>query len=164
MFYTASVLLFLSWLLYFFLLHAPPVRVLVYVGWAALTAGIVLMYLATRTLRVKGRLEEGQDFVHTTLIVDSGIYAVVRHPLYLGWLLMYVAVICLSQHWLIVVLGILGIACMYLIARQEDRYLVEKFGDSYEKYAKSVPAMNFLTGIVRLIQRARRSTRSGDDA
>jgi protein-S-isoprenylcysteine O-methyltransferase Ste14 len=120
--------LFLSWLLYFFLLHTPSLKALVYVGWAALAAGIVLMYLAVRTLRVKGRPEEGEDFAHTTLIVDSGIYAVVRHPLYLGWSLMYVAVICLSQHWLIAALGILGVACTSLIARQEDRHLVEKFG------------------------------------
>jgi protein-S-isoprenylcysteine O-methyltransferase Ste14 len=86
-------------------------------------------------------------------IVYSGIYVIVRHPLYLGWLLMYIAVMLFSQHLLIVIMGILGVLCMYLISRQEDQRLIEKFGDTYKKYLESVPAMNVLAGIIRLLKR-----------
>jgi steroid 5-alpha reductase family enzyme len=82
-----------------------------------------------------------------------GIYAVVRHPLYLGWLLAYVALILLSQHWLTAIIGIPGMVCVYLISRQEDNRLVEKFGDDYKHYMQKVPRMNLLDGVIRLIRR-----------
>jgi len=148
-FAVAGVLLVSTWLMYFFLLHNPVLQWLVYAGWVILAVGFIFIFLPMVVLRSKGKPEKGKDFAHTTIIVDSGIYALVRHPLYLGWLLMYVAVILFSQHWLIVIMGILGIVCMYLISRQEDRRLIEKFGDTYERYMRSVPAMNLLAGIIR---------------
>jgi len=118
-------------------------------------AGLVLIFVPMVVLRAKGTPQKGKSFVHTTVVVDSGIYAVVRHPLYLGWALMYIAVMFFSQHWLVVAIGGLGFACMVLISRQEDRRLVEKFGAAYQAYMKSVPAMNLFAGIVRLLKRKR---------
>lgn len=152
-FATAGVLLVSTWLLYFLLLHNPVGQSLVYAGWAILAVGLVFIFLPMVVLRRKGRPEKDKDFTHTTTIVDSGIYAIVRHPLYLGWLLMYIAVMLFSQHWLIVIMGILGVVCMYLISKQEDQRLIEKFGDTYERYMKSVPAMNVLAGIIRPLRR-----------
>lgn len=157
LFGAATVLLVLSWLLYFLLLHDPVIEMLVYAGWLTLTVGLVLIVVPILALRGKGKPEQGADFTRTTTVVDSGIYAVVRHPLYLGWLLMYVAVILFSQHWLIVVIGTLGIGCMYLISKQEDHDLIEKFGGAYERYMESVPAMNLLAGVVRLLRRRKGS-------
>jgi protein-S-isoprenylcysteine O-methyltransferase Ste14 len=160
-FATASVLLVSTWLLYFLLLHNPIVQWLVYVGWVILAVGLVFIFLPMVVLRSKGRPEKDKDFTYTTTIVDSGIYAIVRHPLYLGWLLMYVAVILFSQHWLIVIMGILGVVCMYLISRQEDQRLIEKFGDTYARYMKSVPAMNVLPGIIRSLRRRKGNSEPG---
>jgi len=160
-FATAGVLLASSWLLYFFLLHDPFVEGLVYVGWVMLAVGLVFILLSMVVLRSKGKPGKGRDFTHTTTIVDKGIYAIVRHPLYLGWLLMYAAVILFSQHWLIAIMGILGIVCMCLIARQEDRFLIRKFGDAYEKYMKSVPALNVLAGIIRLLRHQKEDSKQG---
>jgi len=160
-FATAGVLLASSWLLYFFLLHDPFVEGLVYVGWVMLAVGLVFILLPMVVLRSKGKPGKGRDFTHTTTIVDKGIYAIVRHPLYLGWLLMYAAVILFSQHWLIAIMGILGIVCMCLIARQEDRFLIRKFGDAYEKYMKSVPALNVLASIIRLLRHQKEDSKQG---
>jgi len=156
----AGVLLVSTWLMYIFLLHNPVLKWLVYVGWAILAIGFIFIFLPMVVLRSKGMPEKGKDFAHTTIIVDSGIYAVVRHPLYLGWLLMYVVVILFSQHWLVVILGILGIVFIYLITRQEDQHLIEKFGDRYESYMKSVPAMNVFVGIMRLLQHRKANSKS----
>jgi protein-S-isoprenylcysteine O-methyltransferase Ste14 len=92
-------------------------------------------------------------FQFQQLVGHFRVYAVVRHPLYLGWLLMYVAVILFSQHGLTVVLGTLGIVCMSLICRQEDQRLIERFGEAYERYMTSVPALNVLAGTLRLLRR-----------
>jgi len=85
--------------------------------------------------------------VETKKLVVNGVYAVVRHPQYLGWVLMYLALVFFNLHWAVVVLGFIGMVCVYEIARQEDRRLVERFGKSYERYMGNVPAMNLLMGV-----------------
>ena len=74
---------------------------------------------------------------------------------------MYIAVILFSQHWLIVIMGILGVVCMYQISRQEDQRLIEKFGDPYIRYMESVPAMNVLAGIIRLLKHRKGNSEPG---
>ncbi len=151
-FSTASVLLVATWVLYFLLWHDPLIGWLAYTGWAILAVGLMLIVLAMATLRSKGRPGKGESFTQTTAIVDSGVYAIVRHPLYLGWLLMYVAVMLFSQHWLVVLMGLLGIVCMHLIYRDEDRHLIEKFGDGYREYMQAVPALNIVLGVIRRLR------------
>ena len=152
MYHLAGVLLLLTWLLYLLEFHDSAIEPFVHVGWMVLGVGLTLILLAIVTLRARGRPTEGKDFASTTTLVRDGIYGVVRHPLYLGWLLMYVAAILFSQHWIVATLAVLGTACIIQITRQEDRYLVERFGDAYEQYMDSVPAMNLAIGIVRLRQ------------
>jgi protein-S-isoprenylcysteine O-methyltransferase Ste14 len=152
LFFGASALLVAVWLLYFLWLHQPALAALVYIGWAILASGLLLIGLAMGTLGAQGRPQPGQDFTHTTVVVEHGIYAAVRHPLYLGWSLMYAAAMCFSQHWLILILGLLGLGCLYLIAQREDEDLVAKFGSAYEHYMRSVPRMNLAAGILRLLR------------
>jgi protein-S-isoprenylcysteine O-methyltransferase Ste14 len=156
LFSAAGLLLILCWLSYFCWLHNPIVKALTVIGWIVWAVGLVLIFVPMVVLRTKGAPQKGKTFVHTTAIVDSGVYAAVRHPLYLGWSLMYVAAMLFSQHWLVVAIGGLGVACMVLISRQEDRRLIEKFGAPYKAYMKSVPAMNLFAGTVRLLRRKRR--------
>jgi protein-S-isoprenylcysteine O-methyltransferase Ste14 len=153
LFFGASALLVATWLLYFLRVHYPAIPPLICAGWVVIVGGLVLIGLAMWTLRAQGRPQPGHDFAHTTRVVEHGVYAAVRHPLYLGWALMYVAAMFFSQHWLILVLGVVGIGCLYLIALVEDRDLVAKFGSAYEQYMRSVPRMNLAAGILRLLKR-----------
>jgi len=155
LFFAAGALLVAVWALYFLRLHETVLAPLAYIGWASLISGLLLIGLAMRTLRAQGRSQPGQDFTHTTRVVKHGMYAAVRHPLYLGWAMMYVAGMFFAQHWLIVVLGALGIACLYLVSMQEDEELVARFGTTYEEYARSVPRMNLAVGIARLLRKRR---------
>ena len=157
LYYVAGALLVLAYSLLWFLDTPAGVQLLRYVGGAILVVGIVLIFLPRFVFRSKGKPEKGKDWTETTIVVDTGIYAVVRHPLYLGWLLMYVALILLSQHWLTAIIGIPGMVCVYLISRQEDQRLIEKFGDDYKHYMQKVPRMNLLIGIIRLVRRRDRN-------
>ena len=152
LFFAACVLLILAWLSLWFVSNPASLRALWYAGWLIWALGIVLIVLAIFTLRSQGKAEKGKDWAHSTVIVDRGIYAVVRHPLYLGWSLMCIAVALFGQNWPAVLAVIPGITCVYLISRQEDLLLLEKFGDAYARYAQAVPAMNILVGILRLPQ------------
>ena len=152
LYYVAGALLVLAYSLLWFLDTPAGVQLLRYIGGGILVVGIILIILPRFVFRSKGKPEKGRDWTETTVVVDTGIYAVVRHPLYLGWLLMYVALILLSQHWLTAIIGIPGMVCVYLISRQEDQRLIEKFGDEYKDYMQKVPRMNLLVGIIRLVR------------
>jgi protein-S-isoprenylcysteine O-methyltransferase Ste14 len=156
LYYIAGALLVIAYSLLWFLDTSAGIQLLRYIGGGILVVGIILIFLPRFAFRSKGKPEKGKDWTETTIIVDTGIYAVVRHPLYLGWLLAYVALILLSQHWLTAITGIPGMACVYLISRQEDQHLIEKFGDNYKDYMQKVPRMNLLDGVIRLIRRRKR--------
>ena len=49
-------------------------------GWVVGLAAGLLGVWPMVTLRRKGGVQQQLDYTHTTLFVDSGIYAVVRHP------------------------------------------------------------------------------------
>ena len=156
LYYVAGALLVLAYSLLWFLDTPVDIQLLQYAGWIILAVGLVLIFLPRFVFRSKGKVKKENDWTKTSVLVDTGIYSVVRHPLYMGWLLMYVAIILFSQHWLFVIIGIPGMACVYLISRQEDQRLVKKFGDDYKRYMQSVPRMNFLAGIIRLLQYRKR--------
>ncbi len=152
LYYAAGLLLILGWLWLWFMSNPAGLWPLRYLGWLILALGGALIFMAIGVLRSKGRPKSGNDWAHSTALVDRGIYAVVRHPLYLGWSLMYVAVALLSQHWLVALVSIPGIACVYLISKREDHRLLEKYGDAYARYLRTVPAMNLPLGIFRLLR------------
>jgi protein-S-isoprenylcysteine O-methyltransferase Ste14 len=152
-FTVAGITLVLCWLLFFLFLHNPASQFLFILGNVVGFIGISLILLAMTSLRRRGEPQEVRDFTTTTEVVKQGIYSFVRHPLYLGWLLAYPAAMLVSQHWLIVILGVIGIASMLQIARNADIQLVAKFGSEYEHYMKEVPRLNIIAGIVRKIGR-----------
>lgn len=130
---------------------------LLYIGWAILAVGFVLTMTPAAVLRKKGGVPEGKSWVRTTVVVSGGPYALVRHPLYVGWMIMLFALILISQHWITAILGIVAMAIFYPDIPREDRSNVEKFGDAYKEYQQSVPMVNLPLGIVRLLRRGRRA-------
>jgi protein-S-isoprenylcysteine O-methyltransferase Ste14 len=124
-----------------------------YAGWVLWGISITLLAMPFIIFPRRGGVKKGKNALHTTALVDTGIYAVVRHPQYLGWFLMYPAIILFGQHWLFIPLGTAGMVCVVLFTRREDQNLIEKFGDDYVRYMQRVPGMNIFGGIIRLIRR-----------
>jgi protein-S-isoprenylcysteine O-methyltransferase Ste14 len=86
----------------------------------------------------------------------SGIYRLVRHPLYLSGIVLNfgVLVAAWSAHgWAgipLYPLGVIGIVFYCLAARSEDGYNIAKFGERYKRYAERVPGLNFTRGLFQL--------------
>jgi len=119
-------------------------------GWIVWAIGMVLIMAPIIMFPRRGGVPRGKSFVHTSKLVDTGIYAVVRHPQYLGGILaIFVATPLLYPHWLFVILGIPGAAILYLSTREEEGRLVQQFGSEYKAYMKRVPRMNLALGIIR---------------
>ena len=137
-----------------FVLHQPGSEALSRIGQILWWAGAVFGWLPIFTFLRKGGVPKGKSFVHTTRLVDTGIYAIVRHPqMGTAWLLMCVALMLITQHWISVALGIPAMALAYVDVLKADQRCIEKFGDAYRRYMERVPRVNFVAGIVRLIVR-----------
>ena len=128
-------------------------KMLLYVGWIVLGASFVLCWLSASELKKKG---EEESHMATTVLVDSGLYAIVRHPMYLSWMLGILALMLLTQHWLSPILGVPVMVSIYLDMRKEEQQNSEKFGDAYGRYMQIVPRMNVVAGVMRLLRCRRR--------
>ena len=151
-----SALMMLPIILVFVFRNYWGLDYLVYAGWMLLAVGLILVFLAGYEFREKGGVPKGKHVVHTTALVDSGIYAIIRHPQYLGFILFVLALVLMSQHWLSIISGVTGSVLFYLDVRKEEQSDFEKFGDDYKRYMQKVPRMNFLVGVIRLLRRRRR--------
>jgi protein-S-isoprenylcysteine O-methyltransferase Ste14 len=126
---------------------------LLVLGWAMLAAALVLGWRARVAFETHGQPRERKDWLHTTVVVNSGIYALVRHPMYLSFILVALALVLLCQHWLNALLGLLLAGLLYNDMRREERGNVDKFGDAYLDYMKQVPRANLVVGIIRLVRK-----------
>jgi protein-S-isoprenylcysteine O-methyltransferase Ste14 len=124
-------------------LFPPTIEEMVDVGWIIFGVGAFLYVLSVFTLRRKG----------VSSIVESGIYGIVRHPMYLGAMVMFFSHIFLGQNWIVAIGTIVAIVCCYLIILSGDQRNIEKFGDDYKRYMQKVPRMNFALGVIRLLRR-----------
>jgi len=115
-------------------------------------AAVLLMLLPIATLKKYGDVEPGGSYMDTTRVVDRGLFALIRHPQYLGYALFCLTFALLSQHWIVTGIGVLGIACFYLHARAEDQAMVAKFGRVYREYMSRVPRFSVLRGIWRALR------------
>ena len=136
-----------------FLLPSGPLRWLRIFGCVLFGLSAVFGWLPIFFFRRHGGVARGKSYMHTTALVTRGPYALVRHPQYLACDLLALAVICITQHWSVIVAGVVGIASNRLTIMKADRDLIGKFGDSYREYMQRVPGTNLIAGVWRWIRR-----------
>ena len=147
-----SVLLLLQMGLAFFAFSEPRLPGLRVVGWATWTLGTVFAVLPILTLRTRGRVPKGKSYMETTALVDTGIYAIVRHPQGgTAGILLNLALALIGQHWLLVALAVVGMILIYMDTFKADEACIEKFGEEYVRYMQRVPRANFVAGLLRLL-------------
>lgn len=82
--------------------------------------------------------------VGATYLVISGAFAHLRNPLYLGNMLMYLGIGIMS-YALFPYLQIVALAFFmwqyYVIIKEEEGFLVQKYGKAYEDYRAAVPKL-----------------------
>jgi protein-S-isoprenylcysteine O-methyltransferase Ste14 len=153
---TLATVLFISQIFVglYLLSQVNQIAFFAYIGVALYVfSGIFFGMLPAIEFRKRGKVRKGKSYIHTTRLVDSGIYSIVRHPQYVTFILWAIAGMLLFQHWIVIFLGIPVIPLTYIDLIKADKDAVEKFGDAYKKYMKRVPRANFLLGIIRLIRR-----------
>jgi len=135
-------------------LQVETYSLLFIIGWIVWAFGMVFVIAPIVTFPRRGGVPRGKSYTNTTKLVDTGIYAIVRHPQYTGGIYaIFLTTFLWYPHWLFAVLGILGTVVIYMSCREEDQRMVNKFGSAYAVYMERVPGMNIFLGLFNLIQR-----------
>jgi len=124
------------------------------VGWVILWTAGFFGVMPIITFRRKGGVPKKKSYMHTTKLVDTGVYAVARHPQNgVAWVLISLGVMLVAQNWPVVLAGFGSMVFAYLDLYKEEQRCIDKFGDEYKQYMKKVPRINFLLGLIRVIKR-----------
>jgi protein-S-isoprenylcysteine O-methyltransferase Ste14 len=147
-----SVLLILQMVLAFFVFREPRFPGLRVAGWAIWVLGTVFAIVPIFALRMRGKVPEGQSYMKTTTLVDTGIYAIVRHPQGgTAGILLNLALALIGQHWLLVLLASVGMVLIYADTFHADKACIEKFGEEYVRYMQRVPRVNPVAGLLQVL-------------
>jgi len=76
------------------------------------------------------------NFENTSVLVKTGIYGYIRHPLYLSIFLFGTGVMLKNPEPAQLILAIINLIAIYLTARIEEKEMIAKFGDQYLEYMK----------------------------
>jgi len=74
-------------------------------------------------------------------LVTSGIYRHVRHPQYLGFILLTFGIDFLWVTFSTLILWPILLFLYYRLAKEEEKIMEEKYGDEYRKYASETPML-----------------------
>jgi protein-S-isoprenylcysteine O-methyltransferase Ste14 len=103
------------------LLHNPEANAtIINIGWGILWLSALFGLLPIYTFRKWGGVPKGKGYIPTTILVDRGVYAIVRHPQYLAGILMSLALYLVSRHWAVALTGVLAMATSYISMVDEE--------------------------------------------
>jgi protein-S-isoprenylcysteine O-methyltransferase Ste14 len=113
--------------------------------WEGLCVAISLLGLAIRCITV-GYVPEGTSGTNkraqkAETLNTTGMYSIVRHPLYLGNFIIILGITLFVQVWWFTLIAILTFWLYYeRIMFTEEEFLRRKFGDLYLEWAQRTPA------------------------
>ncbi|NOZ25886.1 MAG: DUF1295 domain-containing protein [Nitrospirae bacterium] len=113
--------------------------------WELCCIGISFAGLLVRGITV-GYVPEGTSGRNTkqqkaSCLNTTGMYSLVRHPLYLGNFLIMLGMTMFTQVWWLMLISILAFWLYYeRIMFAEEEFLKEKFGDLFLEWAENTPA------------------------
>lgn len=147
-------ILTIAQVIFAFYLHGPDSDAWELAGWICLWTAGIFGTLPIFIFRKKGQVPKGESYIKTTVLVDSSLYAIVRHPQNgTAWLLINFGLILITRHWTSLVLGLLSMVLVYADTFKEDQRCLEKFGEEYQRYMERVPRVNPLVGVIRWVLR-----------
>ena len=72
-------------------------------------------------------------------VIRKSVFNVVRHPIYLSEILLYLGFLMLSISLAAAFVWVIAILFLHYISRYEERLLLARFGEEYEQYMREVP-------------------------
>jgi len=129
-FESVYILLLLNYGVWF----ANPFSPLQLLSWIFLITSIYAVITGYLLLSRKGK--PSINFENTSVLVKSGIYKYIRHPLYLSIFLLGTGIMMKDPGKVQLLLGILNLIAVYITARIEENEMIDKFGREYKEYMR----------------------------
>ena len=104
------------------------------VAWVLLLLSIYPVVAGFILLKRKGKSEKSLE--NTTVLIKSGIYRYIRHPLYCSLLLLGTGIMFKDPGSLQLIAGAINIVALFFTARIEEKEMIERFGNQYTEYIK----------------------------
>lgn len=114
-----------------FLNKVVPVALRTTLGLVLLATSGVLALVSIRTV-----FGERRD---PPVVIRTGLYGVIRHPMYLSEVLLYAGFLFLSMSLAAAVVWVGIVAFLRHLCRHEEGLLLDRFGDEYRSYMRDVP-------------------------
>ncbi len=93
--------------------------------------GVIL----TAWLQMRAAKTSIEPWHPTTAIVDTGVYALSRNPVYIALAEIYFGIMLIfNSFWFLPFLPLVMIVIHFGVVKREERYLESKFGDVYRDY------------------------------
>jgi protein-S-isoprenylcysteine O-methyltransferase Ste14 len=126
--------------------HVGWLRIL---GFALYAPAAILVIGSIIQLHHKGQAGQGSALLEygTTIVVDSGVYRLVQHPMWLGMIIWSIALIAVSQSVTGIIMGVTAAHLFRMAAIKEREFNIKRFGEPYRKYINRVPMWNIFAGL-----------------
>jgi len=116
--------------------------------WNAFFAGGVVLVVIGLLIRVGSILTLRQYFTYAVAkvaghkVIDTGLYKYIRHPGYLGQLLIFIGIATSLSNWLSILLMLIPVTIGYIYRiRVEEGFMFEQLGEEYVQYQKRTKRM-----------------------
>jgi len=109
--------------------------------------GVVIIIIGLLIRRPSGGFDFDVDsylyliFPEKSRKIEGGIYDFVRHPRYLGRFFLVLGLGVIGNNILAIGVAIIHSLSYFLLINVEDKELVKRFGESFKKHQKEVPAL-----------------------
>lgn len=103
------------------------------VGMASFVIGLLIRINALLTLRQYFTYSVAK--VENHKIIETGLYKFIRHPGYLGQLLIFVGISASMSNWLSILLMMTPVTLGYLYRiKVEEKFMTDQFSEDYKNY------------------------------
>jgi protein-S-isoprenylcysteine O-methyltransferase Ste14 len=115
-------------------LDRPFIPAIAWLGAITLCAGLWLFFRSHADLGRNWSISLEIREQHA--LVQSGVYRLIRHPMYSSFFLLALAQLFLFPNWFAGAVGLLGVGILYAFrVRQEERMMRDSFGNEYLGYS-----------------------------
>ncbi len=104
------------------------------ISWILLAGSILVAFFGFYLFYHYGKPDDGME--ETTVLITTGLYRYIRHPLYLSLILGGFGVLMKDLHRFQIIFSLVNLSALYLTARVEEKEMLRKFGREYENYMK----------------------------
>ena len=119
-------------------LHTQSVQIL-----GSLVAGLGLMIFIAAFFSFGNSWRIGIDKETAGKLVTGGIFSISRNPIYVAVDLLFIGVFLMNGTWFFLIFAVLAILAVHAQTLREERFLMQRYADAYERYRKHTPRYLF---------------------